>query len=68
MSAPSIEQRLEDVEKTVRDLQRLVGGKEPDPNWLDRFIGSMDQFPEFEDVVRYGREFRESVTDLVVED
>ena len=54
------EERLEIVEKAVRDLQSLVGSRKSKRNWLDNVIGSMDAFPEFEKVVEYGREFRES--------
>jgi hypothetical protein len=40
-----------------------VFGIVSEANWLDDFAGSMKEFPEFEEVVRLGREFRESQTD-----
>jgi len=54
------EQRLEAVERAVQELQRLVGSRVPAKNWLEQFAGSMDDYPEFESVVKYGREFRET--------
>ena len=62
----TIEERLIRVEDTVRDLQRIVGARLPGPNWLNGFVGSMDDYPEFDEIVRLGREFRE--TDRPAED
>ena len=55
-----IEQRVAALEREVSELkQQLKAGRAPD-NWIERITGSMADFPEFEEVVRYGREFREA--------
>ena len=55
-----IERRLDALEREVSELkQRLNNGNAPS-NWIERITGSMADFPEFEEVIRYGREIREA--------
>jgi len=59
----TVENRLSALESEMQMLKRRVadiGRRRP---WLDEVAGSMDDWPEFEEVVRLGREFRQSVTD-----
>jgi hypothetical protein len=64
MSRPvSIEERVAALEAEVAELKRRLAELTPQPknNWLDVVLGlSLKDYPEFEEVVRYGREFRES--------
>jgi hypothetical protein len=55
-----IEQRLAVVEAAVRELQRLTASGAPTPNWLERVAGSMKDEPAFEEVLEYGRAFRQA--------
>ena len=60
MSQPSIEQRLVAVETAVRDLQHLLANAPPTSNWLERITGSFKDNPAFDEVVKYGRQWREA--------
>jgi hypothetical protein len=53
----TMEHRLEAVE--AGGARQIVGSR-ASQNWLDRVIGSMDDYPEFDQVVQFGREFREA--------
>lgn len=55
----SIEQRLAALEAEVAGLKKRLAQVAPD-NWLDRMTGSLQGYPEFEEVVRLGAEFRRS--------
>jgi len=56
----SLEQRVEAVENAVRELQRAIEPKKSNHDWLEAVIGSMQNDPAFNDVLAYGREFRDS--------
>ena len=56
MSAPTVEDRLSALEKKV-DL--LVERLQPaNGDWTSHVIGSFKDRPEFDEVLRLGREFR----------
>ena len=58
-----IEQRLALLEKVVKEIQDRLAAPNPQGNWLEKVIGcSMENFPEFEQVLEYGREFRRADT------
>ena len=58
--SPSTEDRLATLEAEVAQIKdRLQRVAEP-PNWLDRVVGSMTRYPDFREVLRLGREFREA--------
>lgn len=60
----SIEQRLAALEAEVAELkQRLDQWTAPKPNWIEEMTGSMKDYPEFEEVVRLGAEFRRAQRD-----
>lgn len=66
MSSESIETRLAALEREVAILKRQIERPEPSPastNWVDEVSGSMEKFPEFEEVVRLGQEWRQSQVD-----
>ena len=58
--SPSLEERLAAVEAAVADLRRRLPERPPAPDWLDRVTGSFKDEPAFDEVLRYGREFREA--------
>ena len=63
MSKSEIETRLDAVERELAELRALVrcGGRARP--WYKPLLGSMDDYPEFEEVVRLGRELRVAMTD-----
>jgi hypothetical protein len=67
MSAPSVEDRLIALEKKVdRLIERL---ESPNGDWTRHVIGSFKDRPEFEEVLRLGREFRKQYhADDIAED
>jgi len=52
------EARLAAVEKDIAELKELVKRADPARPWYERLVGSMKDFPEFDEVVRLGREIR----------
>jgi hypothetical protein len=66
MSAnPSVEERLTALEKQVAELQQQVAElrnrlplADSKADWLEQISGSMAGFPEFDEVLRLGREIR----------
>lgn len=58
MPDTNLERRVEAVEAAVRELQKAI---EPgNHDWLKAVIGSMQDEPAFDEVLAYGREFRDS--------
>lgn len=57
---PSLEQRLAILEAAVQDLQRQLAAGVPPPHWLDQITGSFKDDPAFEEVLEYGRAFRQA--------
>ena len=60
MSIEQLEQRVAVLERTVGELQQRVAGKAPPKRGLQAVIGSMADFPEFDDVMENVRKRRES--------
>ena len=54
----TIEERVEKLESELEALkaEKLKNGKGGD--WLDTIIGSFENDPEFDEIVRLGKEFR----------
>ena len=57
---PTIEQRLTALEKAVTDLQWQLAARGPADNWLNRIIGSFKDEPAVDEVLEYGRAFRQA--------
>ena len=55
MAQQTLEQRMTEVERAVRELQEAVRSRTPAPDWLDRVIGSMKDEPAFDEVLALGR-------------
>ena len=58
--ASSIEARLALLEAEVASLKQQVTKQRGDQGWLENVIGSSNDMPDFDDVVRYGREARQA--------
>ena len=58
----SIEERLAAVEREIAELRQWRTASRlkvpPGGNWVEAISGSMKDFPEFEQVLEYGREIR----------
>ncbi len=72
MPAATLEDRIVIVERELsvvgtelievkRQLAAVLGGESPARmGWLRQVIGSMSDFPQFSEVIRLGREFRQN--------
>jgi hypothetical protein len=58
MTLQQLEQRLSDLERQVAELQREVRPLRPFSNVKDTF-GMFANDPDFDEIVRLGREYRE---------
>ena len=56
----STEDRLAALEAEVAEIKDRVQRVAEPPNWLDRVVGSMSRYPDFREVLRLGREFRDA--------
>lgn len=57
---PSVEERLAALEAAVNELREEAGKNQPKGNWLEQITGSFKDDPVFDEILRYGREFRQS--------
>ena len=60
MTQTQLEQRLLAVETALREIQRRLATLPPAPDWLEQSSGSCKDDPAFEEVMAYGRAFREA--------
>jgi hypothetical protein len=58
-----MEERLSALESELQSVKRQLATLGNRRTWLDEVAGSMDPWPEFEEVLRLGREFRQSEGD-----
>jgi hypothetical protein len=58
-----MEERLAALESELQVVKSHLATIGKPRVWLDDIAGSMDDWPEFGEVLRLGREFRESVRD-----
>jgi hypothetical protein len=56
----TLEQRMGALEQEVAELKRRLEAACPQTNWIEQITGSLANYPEFDDVVRLGAEFRQS--------
>jgi hypothetical protein len=57
----TLNKRLETVEKEIARLKQYIASRDPSQSWIQRIAGSFKDVPEFDEIVRLGREFRKSV-------
>lgn len=56
----NVEDRIFALESELAVVKRQLAALSKPRAWLDDVAGSMDRWPEFEDVARLGREWRQS--------
>ena len=56
----SIEERLTLVERELAELKTRLPPEPKPENWIEKISGSMKDFPEFDEVLRLGKEFRDA--------
>ncbi|MBM4030708.1 MAG: hypothetical protein FJ291_02880 [Planctomycetes bacterium] len=56
----ALEDRVKALESDIAELKRREGREETVCEWLDRISGRLAKYPEFEEVVRLGREMRQA--------
>ena len=56
----TIEQRLEHVERELTELKGEIKTLIPRPNWISAISGTFKDDPEFDEVLRLGKELREA--------
>ena len=59
----TVEERLSALESEVLAVKRQLATLGRPRAWLDEVAGSLDEWPEFDEVLRLGREFRQSACD-----
>jgi hypothetical protein len=57
----TIEERLAAIEHEVADLKRKTPSERGGKCWIERIAGTFRDDPDFDEIVRLGREFRKSV-------
>lgn len=62
MPEATLDQRMTAIEESVRELREVLNARGPDPDWLDRVIGSMKDQPDFDEVLALGRAIRQADT------
>jgi hypothetical protein len=60
MTQTQLEARLLAVEAALQELQRRIATLPSAQNWLDEVIGSFKDEPAFDEVIAFGRAFREA--------
>jgi hypothetical protein len=60
MTQAQLEERLLAVETAFSKIQRRLATLPSAPNWLDQIIGSFKDEPAFDEVIAFGRAFREA--------
>ena len=59
--ALTLEERLEVVEHELAELKQRLPAADPAKSWIEQIAGTFKDDPDFEEIVRHGREFRKSV-------
>lgn len=63
MSALSLEQRVTALESELKALKQerySLSARKPNPDWVNEVVGSMKDFPEWDEVMQICREMREA--------
>ena len=60
VSNGNVEERLAQVEKELESLKSLVKTLRPNANWIEAISGSARGDPDFEEILRLGKEIRDA--------
>ena len=70
MTIEQLEERVATLERELAEVKQLLASlillpapsplPPAKPNWIEAITGSMADFPEFSEVVRLGREYRQN--------
>ena len=58
--APSLEERVTSVEHDLAELKSQMERSAPQRGWIDKITGSFKDDPDFEEILRLGREIRQA--------
>ena len=56
-----VEEMLTAVEKELAELKQRLAVPDNHASWVERIAGTFNDVPEFDEIVRLGRDFRQSV-------
>lgn len=56
----TVEERLTALEKELRELKQQVTVQIDQRSWIEKIAGTFKDDPDFEEIVRLGREFRKT--------
>lgn len=62
-SDQTIEARVSDLEKQVKQLAREVFQNKARPGWVQKLVGSMENDPDFAQILKLGDEIRRAERD-----
>lgn len=62
-SDQSIESRVSDLEQQVKLLAQEVFQDKPRPGWVQKIVGSMEDDPDFAEILKLGEEIRRAERD-----
>jgi hypothetical protein len=57
----TIEQRLTEIERELAELKQRILPQKDGTSWVERIAGTFKDDPDFDEIVRLGREFRRAV-------
>lgn len=60
-TAPSLEERVSQLEKQMSHVMDTIKSRPHKPGWISKTAGSFEDCPEFDEIVRLGREFRQEM-------
>lgn len=61
MTVADLEKRVAELEREIAKLKQGRNGAHDDRPWWERTAGKFKDDPEFDEIVRLGREYRESL-------
>ncbi|MFN6128963.1 MAG: hypothetical protein ACK6DC_09410 [Planctomycetota bacterium] len=56
----SVEERLTKIEKEIEAIKTKIPADESKTNWLNKVNGTFRNDPDFDEIIRLGKEFRDS--------
>lgn len=60
VTTSTLEERLEHVEQEMAQLRSQVQTLQPQKNWIVAMTGVFNDDPEFDEIIRLGRELRDA--------